>query len=63
MGLVSRGANEADKRGLLLALTEEGRKRVGQIQEIKEEMALNFFGQLTEADARTILDLLAKGQS
>src|SRR5690606_4178683 len=53
MGLVSRGANEADKRGLLLALTEEGRKRVGQIREIKEEIALNFFGRLTEADART----------
>lgn len=59
-GYLVRKKDEADKRTYLLQMTAKGRKAVDEISELREQMAQSFFGDLKEAEAGEVVDLLRK---
>ena len=59
-GYISRRKDDADKRANLIQRTAKGRKAAVEIARLRKKMAQSFFGDLTEAEAGVIVDLLEK---
>ena len=59
-GHVTRRKDEGDGRTNLIDITAQGRDAAAEIKRLGDEMARTFFGDLTEADARTIVQLLSR---
>jgi DNA-binding MarR family transcriptional regulator len=59
-GYVARRKDDADNRTNLVDITPEGREAAAEVNRLRGEMARTFFGDLTEADAATIVTLLRK---
>ena len=59
-GYIERCQNDADKRTNLVQITARGREAVTEILKLKEKMAQDFFGNLTEEEAGEIMNLLRK---
>jgi DNA-binding MarR family transcriptional regulator len=59
-GYISRRKDDADKRANLIQITAKGRKAAVEIARLRKKMAQSFFGDLTEAEAGVIVDLLEK---
>ena len=59
-GYIERNQSDTDKRTNLVQITARGREAVAEIAKLKEKMVQNFFGELTEAEAGQIIDLLRK---
>lgn len=60
-GYVSRRKDDADSRTNLVDLTPSGREAAAEIERLRGELARTFFGDLTEAEAATVVELLRKG--
>jgi DNA-binding MarR family transcriptional regulator len=59
-GYIDKRKDEADNRTNLLAITPKGREAAAEVARRGSEMARTFFGELTEAEAATVVELLAK---
>ena len=59
-GYIERNQSDTDKRTNLVQITARGREAVAEIAKLKEKMVQNFFGELSEAEAGQIIDLLRK---
>jgi MarR family transcriptional regulator, transcriptional regulator for hemolysin len=59
-GYVGRRKDDADNRTNLVDITPKGREAAAEVNRLSNEMARIFFGDLTEADAATIVTLLRK---
>jgi MarR family transcriptional regulator for hemolysin len=59
-GYVARHKDDADNRTNLVDITPKGREAAAEVNRLGSEMARTFFGDLTEADAATIVRLLGK---
>jgi DNA-binding MarR family transcriptional regulator len=59
-GYVDRRKDDADSRTNLVAITPKGRKAATEVGRLGDDMARTFFGDLSEADAATIVTLLRK---
>jgi DNA-binding MarR family transcriptional regulator len=59
-GYVGRRKDDADNRTNLVDITPKGREAAAEVNRLSNEMARTFFGDLTEADAATIVTLLRK---
>lgn len=59
-GHIERRKDDADKRTKLVQITAKGQTTVADIAKIRSEMAQDFFGDLTEDEAGSIVDLLRK---
>jgi DNA-binding MarR family transcriptional regulator len=57
-GYVSRRKDDADNRAYLVDITPRGREAAAEVNRLSDEMARTFFGDLTEADAATIVTRL-----
>jgi len=59
-GYILRRKDDTDKRANLVRLTGKGRKAVGEIGKLRKKIVLRFFGDLKEAEAGMIVELLRK---
>jgi DNA-binding MarR family transcriptional regulator len=59
-GLIERGPDPDDRRGLLISLTAAGRKLIDQVTEAHLENERGLLSSLTEAEQRRLADLLRK---
>lgn len=59
-GFIKRRKDEADKRANLVEMTAKGRKAVRDIVKIRDRMAREFFGDLTDSEAGKAVVLLNK---
>jgi MarR family transcriptional regulator, transcriptional regulator for hemolysin len=59
-GYVGRRKDDADNRTKLVDITAKGREAAAEVDRLRTEMARDFFGDLTEADAATVVTLLRK---
>jgi DNA-binding MarR family transcriptional regulator len=59
-GYVGRRKDDADNRTNLVDITPKGREAAAEVNRLGDEMARTFFGDLTEAEADTIVTLLRK---
>jgi DNA-binding MarR family transcriptional regulator len=59
-GLVVRTANEEDRRGQTIALTDEGRTRVPLLAALADDNDTEFFGHLDAAERKTLESLMRK---
>ncbi len=59
-GHIERRKDDADKRTKLVQITAKGQSTVADIAKLRREMAHSFFGDLTEDEAGSIVDLLSK---
>jgi DNA-binding MarR family transcriptional regulator len=59
-GLVSRGPDPANRRSVLVALTESGRGVLDALATARRETAEELFGPLDPDDQRRLLDLLRR---
>jgi DNA-binding MarR family transcriptional regulator len=59
-GYVGRRKDDADNRTNLVDITPKGREAAAEVNRLGDEMARTFFGDLTEADAATVVKLLRK---
>ena len=59
-GYVDRRKDDADSRTNLVDITRKGREAAAEVNRLSNEMARTFFGDLTEADAASIVALLRK---
>jgi DNA-binding MarR family transcriptional regulator len=59
-GYVGRRKDDADSRSNLVDITPKGRKAAADVNRLSDEMARSFFGDLTDADAATVVALLRK---
>lgn len=59
-GYVSRKNDLADKRANLVRISSKGRKAVMEISKLRKRIIREFFGELTEQEAREIVGLLRK---
>jgi DNA-binding MarR family transcriptional regulator len=59
-GLVLRTANEEDRRGHTIALTDEGRTRVPLLAALADDNDNEFFGLLDAAERRILESLMRK---
>ena len=57
-GFIDRRSDDADKRTNLIDITPKGREAAAEVARRGGEMARTFFGDLSEADAATIVELL-----
>ncbi len=60
IGHVARRKDAADNRTNLVDITPEGREAAAQVRRLGDEVARTFFGDLTQADAATVVRLLKK---
>lgn len=59
-GYIARSENEGNKKTKLVQLTAKGHQVVVEISEMRKKMTQNFFGDLKEAEAGAIVELLQK---
>lgn len=59
-GYIERCQSDADKRTNLVEITDKGREVVTEILKLKERMAQDLLGGLTQEEAGRIIDLLRK---
>lgn len=59
-GYILRRKDKADKRANAVQITAKGRKAVVEISKLRKKIAFNFFGDLKESEAGTIVELLRK---
>jgi DNA-binding MarR family transcriptional regulator len=59
-GYVGRRKDDADSRTNLVDITPKGRAAAAEVNRLSDDMARTFFGDLTEADAATVVKLLRK---
>ena len=59
-GYIVRRKDDADNRTNLVQITGTGREVVAEVSRIRKAIAQTFFGDLTEAEAGAIVDLLQK---
>jgi DNA-binding MarR family transcriptional regulator len=59
-GLVVRTANEEDRRGQTIALTDGGRTRVPLLAALADDNDTEFFGHLDAAERKTLESLMRK---
>lgn len=59
-GYLQRRPHFADKRAKVVALSEQGKAAVAEIQRLREKMASTFFGDLTEGEADQVLEILKR---
>jgi DNA-binding MarR family transcriptional regulator len=59
-GYVKRERNPADRRAYVIKLTAAGRKAQARAEEAVDAHALQFFGQLTEAERQELHRLLGR---
>jgi MarR family transcriptional regulator, transcriptional regulator for hemolysin len=59
-GYVARRKDDADNRSNLVEITPKGRKAAAEVGRLGDEMARTFFGDLSEAEAATVVTLLQK---
>jgi DNA-binding MarR family transcriptional regulator len=59
-GYVRRRKDDADSRSNLVDITPKGRKAAADVNRLSDDMARSFFGDLTDADAATVVALLRK---
>ena len=62
-GYVGRRKDDTDNRANLVDITSKGRETAAEVNRLRTEMARTFFGELTDADAATIVKLLGKATS
>lgn len=60
MGLVRREPDPADRRGIIAVLTEQGRSVLDRYIDVQARREQQLLRRLTEADKRTLNDLLRK---
>jgi DNA-binding MarR family transcriptional regulator len=58
-GLVARHADPGDRRSVLVALTDEGRRLLDRLQAARRESADEIFGGLDRAQRAQLLELLS----
>lgn len=59
-GYIERHQDKADKRTNLVHITAKGQTTVVELSKLRREMAQSFFGDLTEGEAGTIVEILQK---
>ena len=59
-GLAERRPHPSDRRARAIYLTDGGQKTLGQARKIAMELQHDFFGVLSEEEARTLHELLRK---
>jgi DNA-binding MarR family transcriptional regulator len=59
-GYVSRTVDPSDKRANTVAMTDKGRDAVAAIRSIRNEIAQEFFGAMTEEEAAQVVCALEK---
>ena len=59
-GLVARAADPANRRSVLVALTDAGRGRLDALTEARRQTAEELFGALDPAEQRQLLALLTR---
>ena len=57
-GYVERREGDADKRTNRVHITAKGRKTAAEISRLKKAMARDVFGDLSQADARKVVEVL-----
>ncbi|AJY76126.1 MarR family winged helix-turn-helix transcriptional regulator [Paenibacillus beijingensis] len=55
LGFISRERGEADRRVVLLEITEEGRKLISNLEEIKHSIMKRLFSGMSEQEMRNML--------
>lgn len=57
---IARQKDGTDKRANFVQITPKGRRAAAEISKLKSKMAADFFGDLTDAEAGTVIELLGK---
>lgn len=60
VGLVRRATDPANRRSVLVSLTETGRGTLDELAEARRQTAQELFGALTADEQRRLLDLLTR---
>ena len=59
-GYVSRRRDDADSRTNLVDITPEGSRAAAEVDRLRRRLAADFFGELSKAEAATVVNLLRK---
>lgn len=60
VGLLRREANPGCRRSYLICLTEEGRKKAGQVREIFRELDERIWGDIPEEEMEKVYEILLR---
>ncbi|MFJ7250849.1 MarR family winged helix-turn-helix transcriptional regulator [Kitasatospora sp. NPDC098652] len=62
-GLVERRPDPADRRAVRILLTEEGRAAVERILQVRDEVAQDYFGEVSPEDEEVLLRVLRAAEA
>ncbi|WP_459647596.1 MarR family winged helix-turn-helix transcriptional regulator [Kitasatospora sp. Ki12] len=62
-GLVERSPDPADRRAVRILLTEAGRAAVERIGQVRDEVAQEYFGEVSPADEEVLLRVLRSAEA